>query len=629
MCGITGFFSIRGDHPEAANACQRATDDLIQRGPDGAGIFNDSNISLGHRRLSVIDISDAASQPFISDDKRYVLVFNGEIFNYRELREKYLKGLSLRTNSDTEVLLHLLIQKKSQALSLLNGFFAFAYYDSHSGELLIARDRYGVKPLFYRQDESSICFSSSLRSLMRYTREKEIDMSSMRFFFHLNYIPSPSTIYKNVHKLYPGSYLTVRKGQSPEINSYYDIPRGNEQNSVPYPEAVSEVRRILEDAVEKRLISDVSLGCFLSGGVDSSVVSAIAARKQSGIHTFSLGFSDQPFFDETEYAQLVANHIGSKHQVFSVSNKDMLDALPYFLSSLDEPFADSSALAVYLLSRFTRKEVTVCLSGDGADELFAGYNKHAALLAAMQAGWKEEVLRAGSWILGLAPRSRHTKLGNLLRKAEKYANGLSLSNSNRYWLWAGFYDEVEKDQLFLHDTGKDEYLKGKKFYLKHLDESKDFNDYLRADFRMVLQGDMLPKVDMMSMANSLEVRTPFLDYRLVDYSFMLPAGFKIDRSRRKIILKDAFGDLLPGSVFNRSKKGFEIPLYHWFNHALKDQINEVWLNDMHIRQQGIFNPAFVSGLKKQVFSSNPGDSTARVWAMIVFQHWWLNDHNKN
>jgi len=627
MCGITGIYLFNTEKRELLNACIPATADLQKRGPDGAGNFSDSRVALGHRRLSILDVSNAAAQPFYSADKRYVLVYNGEIFNFAELRQKHFSDHHFRTGSDTEVLQLLLEKYAEKAIPLLNGFFAFAWYDTHSGTMLVARDRYGVKPLYYSIDKDYVCFASSLKSLMRYKKEKQISEEALRYYFHLNYIPAPYSIYSSVYKMMPGHYVWVSPDNKATPKAYYSLGEQKTTEVHDFSDAVNHVRELLTDAVSCRLVSDVPLGCFLSGGVDSSIVSAIASGLRPGIQTFSLGFSDNPFFDETAYANLVARHIGSQHHVIPVSNRDMLNTLDDFLDTLDEPFADSSALAVFLLSKYTRKEVTVSLSGDGADELFAGYNKHSALLSAMNPGWREQVVKLAGGFLRHAPRSRHSAMGNMFRKAHKYSRGLQLSQAQRYWQWAGFYPTNELNDLFCDSRGQQAYEDNHlKFLSAFSEHGTDFNTILQADFGLVLQGDMLTKVDVMSMANSLEVRTPFLDYRLVEYVFGLPHQYKIDAGRRKKILVEAFRPMLPQEIFSRPKKGFEIPLHNWFTNELKNKISGEWMELNFIKNQGIFRTEKTNEILQQVFSPNPDDATARTWAMIVFQHWWKHKH---
>ena len=367
------------------------------------------------------------------------------------------------------------------------------------------------------------------------------------------------------------------------------------------------------------------LGTFLSGGIDSSVITALASQHTKHLNTFSIGFADEPLFDETSYAKLVSKKYNTNHTVFSLKNADLFENLYDVLDYIDEPFADSSALNLYILSMQTRKHVTVALSGDGADELFAGYNKHEAERRVRLQSFSNNVIKNMKPVLGLFPKSRNSKLGNKFRQIEKFSKGLNLDDKERYWRWAGFNDDAELMRFvrhFLVDADVTlEYRNRKADLLKDI-SAKDFNGVLATDMRMVLEGDMLTKVDRMSMANSLEVRVPFLDYNIVDFAFSLPSEYKIDAFSKKKILKDTFSHLLPEELMKRGKQGFEVPLLKWFNTDLKSTIQNDLLKDNYINSQGIFNGQEVWNLKQQLFSNSPNDAVAKTWAMIVFQYWY-------
>lgn len=625
MCGITGIFAFNliGKFNKVNTAA--ATLCLEQRGPDNQNIYNDNFVALGHRRLSVIDTSAVAHQPMWDETERYALVFNGEIFNYRELRsELEAKGITFFSQSDTEVLLKLFIREKEKCLDKLNGFFAFCIYDRQDQTFFIARDRYGVKPLLYLFDENKFLFASEMKAILQYGIEKTIDYTALHTYLQLNYIPAPNTIFKEVKKLLPGHYLTVDKGKL-SITQYYTIPE-EENNTISYEAAQEKLKELLDASVQKRLISDVPLGAFLSGGIDSSVITALASRHKPDLHTFSIGFKDEKFFDETSYAKLVADHFKTEHTVFSLTNNDLYEHLHSILNYIDEPFADSSAINVYILSKQTRKHATVALSGDGADELLAGYNKHAAFYRSLHPGIKEKAVSALQPLWKMLPKSRNSSLGNNVRQLNRFAEGLKLSPKDRYWRWAAFADESESKKLFTpqaaEQLSEEQYHELKTELLKHLGTSTTLNEVLRTDTSLVLPNDMLTKVDWMSMANGLEVRTPFLDVDVVNFIFSLPEAYKINTRLRKRILQDAFRDILPAKLYNRPKKGFEVPLLKWFRREMKSMITDDLLSEKLIEEQGIFNYTEIEKIKTRLFSSNPGDVHARIWGLIVFQFWW-------
>jgi asparagine synthase (glutamine-hydrolysing) len=623
MCGITGVYAFNENGKGIINKLDASVATLGKRGPDSHGKYLHKNVGLGHTRLSIIDVSDSASQPFSDATGRYMIIFNGEIFNFQSLKAPLIeKGIKFQSQSDTEVLLYLYITEGAGFLNKLNGFFAFAIYDNAKESLFIARDRMGVKPLLVYRDEDKVLFASEMKALLAYGIPKDIDYVSLNNYLQLNYIPAPETIFKGVKKLRPGSYMIINNEQL-IINNYYEIPY-NEKNllKVSYDEAQKEIVRLLDSSVERRLISDVPLGAFLSGGIDSSVIVALASQYTKHLNTFSIGFKDEPMFDETQYSRLVAKQYNTNHTEFSLTTDDTFAILQNVLDYTDEPYADSSALAVYILSMHTRKHVTVALSGDGADELLGGYNKHFAEYKVRQKGFLNSLIKYSPPIWDLMPQSRNSFLGNKMRQISRYAQGLKLEDAERYWRWCAFVDEADAEKMMIEPLDRNEYLLRKRFATRFIDNRGGMNNVLYSDMHLVLQNDMLTKVDLMSMANSLEVRTPFLDYELVNYAFSLPSEYKINSSMRKAVLKDAFRGMLPEELYHRGKHGFEVPLLKWFRTELKGLIMDDLLSDDFIVHQNIFNLAEIQKLKRRLFSNNPGDVHAQIWGLIVFQTFW-------
>lgn len=626
MCGITGVFAFNEIGRFNLPNISLATETLEHRGPDFQKVFVGDFVALGHRRLSIIDLNAQSNQPMSAEDGRYQLVFNGEIYNYKSLRQELSsKGVQFETESDTEVLLQLLIHEGKDALNKLNGFFAFAFYDQQKEEMLVARDRYGIKPLYYLEDEDRFIFASELRAILKFGIKKKIDTNSLYTYLQLNYLPAPMSMVKGVKKLMPGQYAVVKK-KSVEINSYYELKTTFEKPfQGTYEDAQVQLKALMEKSVERRLVADVPLGTFLSGGVDSSIISAIAAKKVDGLHTFSIGYKGNSFFDETEYANAVAKHIGSKHQVFSLSLDDLYAYLPKLLKSFSEPFADSSALPVYALSQLTKENVTVALSGDGADELFAGYNKHAALYRLWHPGAKEKIVSALRPLWNILPKSRNNPLGNLARQLKKFADASQLDVPSQYWILASLQSAQKSIELLSNAVLEDIDFEGFDLWKDHLlstINSKSINQSLQLDQKLVLQGDMLQKVDLMSMQHALEVRVPFLDHELVAFANSLPEEYKVNGKRKKMILQDTFRDILPDKIYNRPKHGFEVPLLDWLRKDLKSDIENKWLDKERIEKQGVFDWEGITALKKKLFSNNPEDSHAHIWALIVFQEWW-------
>jgi asparagine synthase (glutamine-hydrolysing) len=557
------------------------------------------------------------------------LCYNGEIYNFKELREELLsKGISFQSNSDTEALLYAYITYKEKCLNLLNGFFAFTIYDEKENTLFAARDRYGIKPFYYLDDDDKFIFASDMHAVLAYGIKKELDFDSLYTYLQLNYTPAPNTMIKGIKMLRPGTYLTL-KGEGLKIHQYYRIDYEKSHvtvNKDSYERQKNHLKELLEESVKSRLISDVPLGTFLSGGIDSSIISGIAKKYKDDLHTFSIGYKDEPFFDETKYANLVAKKFGTRHTVFSLTNEDLYEHVFDILDRMDQPFADSSAIPTYILSKKTREHITVALSGDGADELFSGYNKHAAHYRAMQKNSMNYFIKTIGPLLQYLPKSRNKAFANRIRQAEKFGIGLNLSQAERYWRWASILPETKVMHLFNENSRNqlslENYNHLKAEYLEPIKSDNDFNELLEADMQLVLPNDMLRKVDLMSMAHGLEVRVPFLDHHIIAYAFQLPVASKINGQMKKRILQDTFRDLIPAELYNRPKQGFEVPLKKWFKTSMKSMIKDDLLGDQFIESQNIFDPIVIRKLKKQLFSINPGDAHATIWALIVFQWWW-------
>ncbi|MFN8278276.1 MAG: asparagine synthase (glutamine-hydrolyzing) [Chitinophagales bacterium] len=627
MCGIAGYVSFSAQNQIAL--LQQALQQMQRRGPDLQRAEQlSAHTAFGHARLSIIDTSGSASQPMTDDSGRYTIAFNGEIFNYRELKAQFLSHKTdFHSTSDTEVLLHLYRQMGANCLQHLNGFFAFAIYDRQERTVFLARDRMGIKPLLVYRDAQQFIFASEMKALLQFPVARQIDHASLALYLQLNYVPGTATMLRNISRLAPGHYQIIGENGAFREERWYQVPFKPEAEVAPtpanYESAKTELRQLVEAAVQRRLVSDVPLGSFLSGGIDSSIVVSQAVKHQPDLHTYSIGFSDEPYFDETFYANLVAKKFNTKHTVFSISKNDMFENLYHILDYLDEPFADSSAIAVYILSQYTRKHVTVALSGDGGDELFGGYNKHQAEWRARENSLVNMAVRAGLPLFRILPKSRHSKFGNLFRQLERYGTGLQLGARDRYWRWCAFIDQQDALALLRSpaDANRQEMERRQHEVLQFI-SGKNMNDVLMADTQMVLPNDMLTKVDLMSMANSLEVRVPLLDYTVVNYAFRLPQQFKIAKGSGKKILKEAFRQELPDELFTRPKRGFEVPLLQWFRTHLRSLITDDLLSDAFIQEQGLFSVEAVAKLKQQLFSNDPGEVHARIWGLLVFQYWY-------
>lgn len=631
MCGITGVFAFTEAGKGAFSQLQSASAVLQRRGPDADGIYIDKLVGLAHRRLSVIGTASESNQPFTENSGRYTIVYNGEIFNYKSLRSKLQsKGHTFRSTSDTEVILNLYKQEGQECLKKLRGFFAFAIYDAAEESLFIARDRFGEKPLLYYKDADKLLFASDIRALFELGIPRELDYTSLYQYLQLTYVPAPASMLKGVRKVLPGYSLYIKGGRIKE-QPWYKLPFDAEkaaQNPLTYKQQQVKLKQLLEQAVEDRLIADVPVGAFLSGGIDSSIVVALASQKVQQLKTYSVSFPEQPFFDESKYALLVAKKFNTDHTEVHLTQRDMQDQLEPFFDTISEPFADSSALAVYMLSQQVTKDVKAVLSGDGADELFAGYNKHLAEYRFQQGGTVTDLISKFRLLWDVLPKSRNTYIANKVRQLQRFADGAALDAKERYWLWATWQGEDEALALLKkeHQPGANSllYRYRKKYLLEYIDNRNQYNlnNVLMADWHLVLANDMLAKIDMMGMAHGVEVRSPYLDHRLVKFAYSLPVSSKIDLNIQKKILHDSFKNILPSELYNRSKKGFEIPLLGILQSAVGTGLLEEYLSDKFLSNQGIFDLTEVRRLRESFRAGRGATVQTKLWALLVFQCWW-------
>lgn len=623
MCGIYGFISKN----TTEQSLVQATDTLNLRGPDSGGYYFKSPLGLGHRRLSIIDLS-TGNQPMFSEDKNLILVFNGEIYNFLALK-KELQSLSytFNTSSDTEVILKAYQEWGLKGcLNRLEGMFAFSLWDENIKKLFVVRDRFGEKPLYYTKNQNGFFFASELKALKEHYSKQQLSKKALNLFFSLTYIPAPYTIYEEVFKLEAGSYLEVNEEGQFEVFKFYDLKKIVKNNQyeliTDYEVAKKQLRDLLFTSVEERMVSDVPLGSFLSGGIDSSIVSAIMAKiSPEPIKTFSIGFKEKEY-DESERAALVANHIGSEHTLHILGHEDLLAVVDETLAYFDEPFGDSSAIPSMMVAKKAREKVTVVLTGDCADELFGGYDKylgkHYAEKYASYPSFVRTIFEKGvQWI----PHNNYTN--HTLRKVKKVIKAASLTPENRYLSLSSLgFQKTEKNDL-LNDTFQEDVSIEILKQFNSLGISDELTQTFYSDIHLVLEGDMLAKVDRACMINSLEARVPFLDSKIVDFSFKLPHEFKIQGTNKKRILKETFSDLLPEETMNFSKKGFGIPIRLWFQNELKTELLDL-LNKELLQLQNIFNLEYIQKLIDE-HMSNQENHASKLWQLYVFQKWY----NKN
>lgn len=614
MCGIAGIAGA-GNFPgdQLAVWAENACSTLYRRGPDFRSWRLKDDVLLCHARLSIIDTSDAANQPMFDESGRFAILLNGEIFNFREIKSGLISaGCVFRTVSDTEVALKALIHYGPEAFNLFNGFFAIAFYDFEKRKLVLGRDRYGEKPLLYCMQDEALFFASEIKALSAMGRHFTEDLVSEAFYFFLTYIPGEDTAYREVKKLPPGHYLEFDDGRM-TIRKYYDYPA--EQLGISYEAACERFSELLDDAVRLRLVADVPLGSFLSAGIDSTLVSLLAAKHQPGIATFSVGFPDMPFFDESEPASETARNAGLPNTTISIAENELIRSLEAVLDYLDEPFADSSAIAVYALTKAASAYGKVFLSGDGADELLGGYNKHKAWAMLENRSLRTSLmLKAGS-MLPVGIGGRDSKMANKLRQLRRLASAAGRKDFERYFYLASNNPmELSSRLINRQIIESDEFVaRMDGFRQKFL--TNNTCSVLQNDFQIVLEGDMLRKTDLMSMANSVELRSPFLDYRLVDFIFSLPDKYKFSAAKTKMPARDAFKSILPEAVLRKKKQGFEVPLKKWFSGVLRERMRDEWLEEKNL-QSPLFDSRNQARMIEDAVMNRLPESF--IWSLIVF-----------
>ena len=624
MCGICGELSF-GGAPVSARVLSAMATTIAHRGPDHAATFVDArgNAGFGFRRLSIIDLREEAHQPIGNEDGAIQLVFNGEIYNYRELRAPLVaRGHRFRSNADSEVIVHLYEEHGEEAIDRLDGMFALALWDRRQDRLLLARDRAGKKPLFVWSDQERIVFASEIKALLAHPElDIRIDEEALPYYFLHGYVPHPGTFYRGISHVEPGTLVTFEADGRRRSRRYWQLtfpPADTQRRLAPSrEEAAARVRELVTEAIRRRLMSDVPLGAFLSGGVDSTiVVGVMRSLLDTPVRTFSIGFEGDNAFDETAIARETASRFGTVHTEFRVrpSAIDLLDTLVFHH---DGPFADSSAIPTFLVSRLTREHVTVALTGDGGDEVFAGYLRFRAAIAAE---------RVPAWAGGLAgsaleqfPTPRNER--HWLARGRRFARFMQLPLADRLAAWAGvFYDDVEAllDPSFLARVAPID----RRHHLQNLPLSEGaspLSQVLAANFHSYLHDDLLVKADRMSMAASLEARAPFLDRALVEYAAALPDEFKIRGRVTKAILRDAFADLLPEPVNRGPKKGFGVPLDAWFRHELRDFTRDTLLAPSACLRSYV-SRYFVRRLLEEQEASRANHGH-RLWTVLTFERW--------
>jgi len=625
MCGIAGGANLTQDRPVDGPLLTAMLSTLRHRGPDDEGQFIETHVALGARRLSIIDVQ-GGHQPIGNEDGSVWVALNGEIFNFPELRAQLTdRGHHFATQSDTEVIVHGYEEWGASVVERLNGQFAFALWDKRNERLLLARDRVGIKPLYYSEHSGTLAFGSELKALLCCPWiPRSLDLDALDQYLTYEHIPVPRTIFEDIKKLAPGHTITFDR-QGVQLRQYWDFDLSQSESGPALSSAVWEerFRSALWDAVQMELISDVPLGVFLSGGIDSSTIAAFMSQDRGRrVQSFSIAFDD-PSFDESQHARLVAAHLGTEHHEQTLSQAMMWDLVPRIADFLDEPMGDSSFIPCYLLARFARERVTVALGGDGGDELLAGYSTMQAHKLAGLYNKVPAALRDG--VIGPLVQRLPVSHNNLSLdfRAKRFVAGAALSPVVRHHLWLGSFSPEEKVGLVRAEVRSQ--MTGDTFAVaqEHFDRcaaDDPLNRMLYTDLKLYMDTDILTKVDRSSMASSLEARVPFLNQVVLEVAAQMPLDMKLRGFTRKHVLRRIMKGVLPDRILNRPKKGFNIPVAKWFRHELKPLLQDT-LSESKIRREGLFEPAAVQRMLDEHFSGQR-DNRKHLWTLLVFQLWY-------
>lgn len=625
MCGICGIINYSGGEPEE-KIIKRMCSNLTHRGPDDEGVYverkEDLSVGLGHRRLSIIDLSALGHQPMSNEDGKVWLVFNGEIYNYRDLKpEMESRGHKFNSDTDSEVIIHLYEEYAEGCVNFLRGMFAFAVWDARKGLLFLARDRIGKKPLVYYYDNDVFCFASELSALLSSGLvQKDINNDAISYYLSLGYVPAPLSIYNKVFKLPPGHTLVFRKGEV-SLRQYWNLDYSSKL-SISEHDASIEVMRILKEATKIRMHSDVPLGAFLSGGIDSSVVVALMSQLSTEkVKTFSIGFEDNDY-NELPYARNIAKVFDTEHHEFIVK-PDAVSILPLLVERYGEPYADSSCIPTFYVAQQTKKFVTVALNGDGGDESFAGYDRYQAMRAADIYQAAPSFIRRSICAAANAVLPDSTNFSNRSRRMKRFFNSALLNRHERYLKWVSVIDLSLQDKIYSDDFSRQINIKASLGLIKDFMLSNQklslLDSVLYTDVKTYLPYDLLVKVDIASMANSLEVRSPFLDHKLMEFAAQLPTRYKMKNLIKKYLLKKSIEGFIPRENVYRKKMGFGVPVGRWFRGELKSYLCDIILSVKSLKR-GYFKPRMI---KEMVIKhiENKADHTFQLWALLMLELW--------
>ena len=585
MCGIVGF-NFKNE-----NILETATEKLKHRGPDSFGYFSDNYVSLGHRRLKILDLSENASQPM--ERLHYVMIFNGEIYNFKEIKNK-LKEYKFYSNSDTEVAIYAFDKWKEKCLDLFNGIFAFSVYDKTEKKLFLARDRFGIKPLYYINNKDEMIFGSEIKALISFLKEKKIDIPGLNQYFTFRFTFGEKTLVDGIKSFLPGHFM-VYNLENKKIEKYTRYYQNETQlrNTSDFSSIVKQLRTLVDQAVRRQMVSDVPVACLLSGGIDSSIIAALAKKYDPDLNTFSIGFDTT---NELPYAKLAAEAFETNHHEFEIKKDGILEILDDFIYYMDEPVGDAGFLPIFVLSKHVKKHNSVVLSGDGADEIFCGYDRY-------------KMYHYGMKLRKFVPFDFNIEILKRLRKIKK------VNDSSSFFEVIKMFEKDELELLGLKEFNAEPYWK--ELYDEPLLNAEVF------DIETLLPNDFFMKSDKMSSAFGLEQRIPYLDHELVEFAFSIPLKYKLKGWNEKYILKEAFKDIIPKPILKRRKHGFDVPIDYWFKNVLGEKLVDLLKNNNHNLYRTDYSYKLLEKIKKsgKKYKLN-FYSAQKLWAILIFEMWY-------
>ncbi|HED36279.1 MAG TPA: asparagine synthase (glutamine-hydrolyzing) [Gammaproteobacteria bacterium] len=612
MCGICGIYNFESENRVLESQIRQMNSKMIHRGPDAAGLFIHNNVGMGHRRLKIIDL-EGGIQPMYSEDQSIVVVFNGEIYNFREVRnELQTKGHLFKTDSDTEVIIYAYLEYGESCVEHFRGMFGIAIYDKRYDRLFIIRDRLGIKPVYFYRDKEQFIFASEIKPICEVLQNRPgVNISTIDFYMSVGYVPGKDTMFEGIQKLESGNTLIIEKNQI-HIKAYWDLD-DKPQKNLNFTEAMENFEEIVRKSVELRMVSDVPLGAFLSGGLDSSaIVSLMSEATSAPVKTFSVGYRDDPEANELGYAKIIADYFKTEHHEYYLEPMDFFNSIDTLINYTEEPIVESAAVALYQLSKLAKEHVTVILSGEGGDEILAGYPLHQIMP-------KVDKLHK---ISKLIPNFVFSCIPYISEKNTKYIDWAKTPLNKRYQSISNDVTYSIKKQMYsndyllsAHDSTCDYY----KNLFEHLSSATNLRKMSYADIKSWLPDDLLVKADKMTMAASLELRVPLLDHKLVEYTSLLPDEFKLNNGQGKYLLKKMMEKYIPHEIIYRKKKGFPVPIASWFRSSLYEQTREVLLDDSTLKRN-YFKPAYIENILTR-HKNGSEDLSRRIFSLLNLELW--------